>query len=271
MNVKDSTGHGASDSREAVSRPRRCWTGGCAGDGGGSERAHGTRRGAVATGPGHIARQVGAQYESALDAADLIVISPGVPTHLRPSTGSRSRSQVIGELELASTISDAPIMAVTGTNGKSTTVTLIGKFLQESGKRGVRRRKFGNRGQRGGPEPTITANSRKGRLQTLRLLVVEVSSFQLETIETFHPWIAAMLNVTVDHMDRYASVEDYVAAKARIFANQVGGDYALFNLDDARVARLRGRIKATVLGFDASRNPVCASRRRNVSWTVIGS
>ena len=79
--------------------------------------------------------------------------------------------------------------------------------------------------------------------------VLEVSSFQLETIEQFHPWIAAVLNVTLDHMDRYESVDDYVAAKANIFSNQVAGDYSLFNLDDVRVANLRGRTKATVLGF----------------------
>ena len=89
--------------------------------------------------------------------------------------------------------------------------------------------------------------------------VLEVSSFQLETIEQFHPWIAAVLNVTLDHMDRYASVDDYVAAKAHIFSNQVAGDYSLFNLDDVRVANLRGRTKATVLGF--SRTGSLHSRR----------
>jgi UDP-N-acetylmuramoylalanine--D-glutamate ligase len=76
-----------------------------------------------------------------------------------------------------------------------------------------------------------------------------VSSFQLETIETFHPWLASILNVTLDHMDRYNSVEEYVAAKARIFENQGHEDFALLNMDDDRVAGLRGRIKARVIGF----------------------
>jgi UDP-N-acetylmuramoylalanine--D-glutamate ligase len=78
---------------------------------------------------------------------------------------------------------------------------------------------------------------------------VEVSSFQLETVEQFHPWIAGILNVTVDHQDRYNSIEEYVAAKARIFENQTPSDYTLLNMDDPRVAALRSRVKARVLGF----------------------
>jgi UDP-N-acetylmuramoylalanine--D-glutamate ligase len=80
-------------------------------------------------------------------------------------------------------------------------------------------------------------------------LVVEVSSFQLETIDRFHPWIAALLNVTVDHQDRYESLDEYVAAKQRIFENQIASDFAVFNLDDDRVAALRHRVHATRLGF----------------------
>jgi UDP-N-acetylmuramoylalanine--D-glutamate ligase len=80
-------------------------------------------------------------------------------------------------------------------------------------------------------------------------LVVEVSSFQLETIDQFHPWIAALLNVTVDHQDRYESLDEYVAAKQRIFENQTASDFALFNLDDDRVAALRMRVLAKRLGF----------------------
>jgi UDP-N-acetylmuramoylalanine--D-glutamate ligase len=82
-----------------------------------------------------------------------------------------------------------------------------------------------------------------------------VSSFQLETIETFHPWVASVLNVTLDHMDRYKSVEDYVAAKARIFENQAPEDYAILNMEDERVARLRAGIKAKVLGFRRRAHP----------------
>ncbi len=83
--------------------------------------------------------------------------------------------------------------------------------------------------------------------------MVEVSSFQLETVEQFHPWIAAILNVTVDHQDRYDSLDEYVQAKSRIFANQTPSDYALFNLDDPRVAVLRQKVRARLLGFTRTR------------------
>lgn len=197
-----------------------------------------------------IAVRVGAEYESALDGADLVVISPGVPTQLDALNRVRARGvRVIGELELASRFVTAPIVAVTGTNGKSTTVTLIGKFLQESGKRAF---VGGNLGIAASEAALACVQAKPGSLSPYDYAVIEVSSFQLETTEQFHPWIASILNVTLDHMDRYASVDDYVAAKARIFANQTAGDHSLFNLDDARVAALRGRTKGSVLGFSRS-------------------
>ncbi len=197
-----------------------------------------------------IAVKVGAQYESALEGADLVVISPGVPTHLDALNRVRARGvRVVGELELASRFLSAPVVAVTGTNGKSTTVTLIGKFLQQSGKRAF---VGGNLGIAASEAALVSVQAKAGTAAPYDYVVLEVSSFQLETTEQFHPWIASILNVTLDHMDRYASVEDYVAAKANIFANQTAGDYSLFNLDDARVAALRERTKGTVLGFSRS-------------------
>ena len=194
-----------------------------------------------------IAIRVGAQYESALEGADLVVVSPGVPTQLDALNRVRARGvRVIGELELASRYVTAPVVAVTGTNGKSTTVTLIGKFLNESGKRAF---VGGNLGIAASEAALACVQAKPGHPAPYEYVVLETSSFQLETIEQFHPWIAAILNVTLDHMDRYSSVDDYVAAKARIFVNQTAGDYSLFNLDDARVAALRGDTKATVLGF----------------------
>jgi UDP-N-acetylmuramoylalanine--D-glutamate ligase len=195
-----------------------------------------------------IAIRVGAQYESALERADLIVISPGVPAHLDALNRAHARGvPVIGELELASRFLTAPVLAVTGTNGKSTTVTLIGKFLQEAGKRVF---VGGNLGIAASEAALACIQAQfEGSPPPYDYMVLEASSFQLETIEQFHPWIAAVLNVTLDHMDRYASVDDYVGAKANILSNQVAGDYSLFNLDDVRVASLRPRTKATVLGF----------------------
>jgi len=208
-----------------------------------------------------IAVQVGAGYESAIDRADLVVISPGVPTGLEAFDRVRARGgSVIGELELAARFLTAPVVAVTGTNGKSTTVTLIGKFLQESGKRAF---VGGNLGT-AASEAALASVQAPAGTAPYDYVVLEVSSFQLETIERFHPWIAAVLNVTLDHMDRYASVDDYVAAKARIFDNQTVGDYSLFNLDDIRVAALRGRTKGAVLGF--SRN---SAVHPDVSGTTV--
>jgi len=196
----------------------------------------------------HLGVTVGAGYESSLDEADLVVISPGVPYRLAPLEIVRRRGvKVISELELASRFIRCPLLAVTGTNGKSTTVTLIGKFLAESGKRAF---VGGNLGIALSEAAIEDFRARQaGKPSPFDYLVVEVSSFQLETIDRFHPWIAALLNVTVDHQDRYESLDEYVAAKQRIFENQIASDFALFNLDDDRVAALRHRVHATRLGF----------------------
>jgi len=193
-----------------------------------------------------IAVNVGQGYEDALAHADLVVISPGVPTELPSLARVRKRGvQVIGELELASRFLNAPILAVTGTNGKSTTVTLTGLLLKESGKHVF----VG--GNLGTPlsEAALTTLCNGSQPASYDYAVVEVSSFQLETIETFRPWVAALLNITPDHLDRYPSLDPYVAAKARIFENQGQEDYALLNLDDERVRGYRDRTKARVLGF----------------------
>ena len=191
---------------------------------------------------------LGSGYESALDTAELVVISPGVPYRMEALERVRRRGvKVVSELEIASRFLTAPILALTGTNGKSTTVTLIGKMLQQSG-----RRVFigGNLGTALSEAAAHTLQAaRSGQASPFDFLVVEVSSFQLETVEQFRPWIAAILNVTVDHQDRYDSIEEYIAAKNRIFENQTASDYALFNLDDARVAALRRGARACVLGF----------------------
>ena len=191
---------------------------------------------------------LGNDYESALSQAELVVISPGVPYRLEALERVRRRGvKVISELDLASRFLSAPILALTGTNGKSTTVTLIGKMLQESGKRVF---VGGNLGTAISEAAVQSLRAMKmGRPCPYDALVVEVSSFQLETVEQFHPWIAAILNVTVDHQDRYGSIDEYIAAKNRIFENQTPSDYALFNLDDARVAPLRRSARANVLGF----------------------
>ncbi len=196
----------------------------------------------------HVDVAVGAGYESSLHEADLVVISPGVPYRLAQLDAVRRRGvKVISELELASQFLRSPLLAVTGTNGKSTTVILIDKFLAESGKRTFVGGNLGTALSEAAVEDLRA--SQAGKPSPYDYLVVEVSSFQLETIDQFHPWIAALLNVTVDHQDRYESLDEYVAAKQRIFENQTASDFALFNLDDDRVAPLQRQVSAKRLGF----------------------
>lgn len=195
----------------------------------------------------------GSAHERALEGADLIVISPGVPSGLEILERARRRGvPVIGELELASGHVRAPIIAVTGTNGKSTTVTLLGKMLEE-GK--IRAFVGGNLGTplSEAAMADLRARAAGAPESPYQLVVSEVSSFQLETIERFHPWVAVVLNISRDHMDRYPSVEAYTEAKARIFLNQSDGDYALLNQDDAAWS-LRPRTRASLLGFSLTQS-----------------
>lgn len=191
---------------------------------------------------------LGSSYETALAAAELVVISPGVPYRMEALERVRRRGvKVVSELDLASRFIPVPILALTGTNGKSTTVTMIGKMLQASGKQVF---VGGNLGTAFSEAAIQSLRAmEEGRPCPYDAVVVEVSSFQLETIEQFHPWIAAILNVTVDHQDRYESVEEYIAAKNRIFENQIASDIALLNLDDPRVSTLRHGVKARTFGF----------------------
>lgn len=191
---------------------------------------------------------LGNSYETALTTAELVVISPGVPYRMEALERVRRRGvKVISELDLASRFMPVPILALTGTNGKSTTVTMIGKMLQACGKRVF---VGGNLGTAFSEAAIQSLRAMKeGRSSPYDAAVVEVSSFQLETVEQFHPWIAGILNVTVDHQDRYESIEEYIAAKNRIFENQTSSDLALFNLDDPRVSAVRHGVKARTFGF----------------------
>ena len=219
---------------------------------------------------------VGSGYERALESADLVVISPGVPYRLEALERVRRRGvTVISELELASRFISAPILAITGTNGKSTTVTLIGAMLEQQGKRVF---VGGNLGTALSEAAIRSVQAGRHSLaDPYDFLVVEVSSFQLETVERFRPWIAAILNVTVDHQDRYDSIEEYIAAKSRIFEHQTSTDYALFNLDDVRVAALRSGVQARVMGFTRAASlpsGVAAGTyldRQRIMTTVTGS
>ena len=189
--------------------------------------------------------RVGSDCGSSLQETDLVVISPGVPSRSPLLQAVRGRGvPVIGELELASWFLKAPVIAITGTNGKSTTVTLIGEMLARSGKRAF----VG--GNLGTPlSEAALATHKAGSVSPYDYIVAEVSSFQLETVRRFHPWCAAVLNISTDHMDRYDAPAAYAAAKARIFENQSGSDIALLNLDDTQVTAMRPKARARVVGF----------------------
>jgi UDP-N-acetylmuramoylalanine--D-glutamate ligase len=175
-----------------------------------------------------IALELGGHTAPTFANADLVVLSPGVPPDLPVVQAARARGvPVIGEIELAYRWLQGRVIAITGTKGKSTTTALTGRILERAG---FHVTVGGNIGS------PLSAQVGASTPETLH--VVEASSFQLEQIDTFHPWIAVMLNFSPDHLDRHPSVEAYGAAKARIFENQTAGDWAVINADDPGVLAL---------------------------------
>jgi UDP-N-acetylmuramoylalanine--D-glutamate ligase len=158
-------------------------------------------------------------YEQ-LDVPDLVIVSPGVPTnHPLLEQARQAGALVIGEIELAYRFCAAPIAAITGTNGKGSTTTMLRGMLQAGGLRA----------QAGGNIGAALTGFAEGDLQ---VLVAEVSSFQLETTDLFRPWAAILLNITPDHMNRYRDEAEYAAAKVRLFRNQTADDVAVLNVAD---------------------------------------
>ena len=174
-----------------------------------------------------------------LDQTDLVIVSPGVPTKSIPIRyADRRGAEVIGEVELAARFLRGRVVAITGTNGKTTTTTLIGNMLKDAG---LNVQVGGNIGT---PLVSMIDSSREDGWT-----VVEVSSFQLETIVDFHPEVAMVLNVTPNHMDRYDLLMDYAAAKHNIFRNQTQGDVAILNADDEIVSSWADGLRAHVVQF----------------------
>lgn len=166
---------------------------------------------------------LGGHDDAVFADADVIVLSPGVPP-LEAVTRAKARGvRVVGELELASWYVDAPVIAVTGTNGKSTVTTLLGEMLESSGYATFT---GGNLGVPWCEAVGTDATAANGRC------VIEVSSYQLEATERFKPAVAVWLNLTADHLDRYGTLAAYGAAKARIFLSQRPGDHAVVPADD---------------------------------------
>ncbi len=186
-----------------------------------------------------VAVETGGHGERTFRQQDLIVVSPGVPTNVPQLEQARAMGiPVIGEIELASRFLKGHIVAITGSNGKTTTTALAGDVIAWGG---YESQVGGNIGT---PAISLVHEATDDTYN-----VLEVSSFQLETIQRFHPEIAVVLNVTPDHLDRHGSFERYLAAKNRIFENQTAGDFAVLNADDAQASRLGEAIKAQVRWF----------------------
>jgi UDP-N-acetylmuramoylalanine--D-glutamate ligase len=184
-----------------------------------------------------IGYRLGGEDTNWLDGVDYVIPSPGVPMENELLKEAMARGiAVLSEIEFAFRFFGAPLVAITGTNGKSTTTTLIGEMLLAAGKKVFL---GGNLGT-----PFIGAATDKWDWG-----VVEVSSFQLEWVDEFRPQIALLLNVTEDHLDRYATFTDYCAAKERIFAAQTNDDVAILNRDDPLVWAMHERVRARVVSF----------------------
>lgn len=184
--------------------------------------------------------ELGCHSEDFIRRADMVVISPGVPSCAPPAAWAREFAKpVISEIELAAMLCPAEIIAVTGSNGKTTVTTLIGKILAESGKRVFVCGNIGN------PFCAEIEKMEKGDF-----VVLEVSSFQLETIKDFKPRIAVILNLTPNHLDRYNNIQEYLDAKKRIFVNQDINDYLVLNADDPLLTAAAIEAKSKVVFFN---------------------
>jgi len=203
-----------------------------------------------------VAIMVGEQAYRGIEEAELVVPSPGVPLTIPPLLRARERgARILSEIEIAYWLAPCPIIAVTGTKGKTTTTALIGALLNDEGRRAT---VGGNIGR-----PLIELADAATRDD---LLVAEVSSFQLEATERFRPQVAVLLNVSPDHLDRHENLRAYQEAKAKVFANQTSDDIAVINGDDPGAWEMRERTRARVWGYTAasmSRGASAASYRSN--------
>jgi len=182
---------------------------------------------------------LGRHDESDFTSANLIVVSPGVPQdHPLLAAARKAGTEIVSEIELAGRFITAPLVAITGTNGKTTTTTLTGEIFKDNGFRTYVGGNIGN------PLIELVESGEKAER-----VVAEISSFQLEWISTFQPKVAALLNLSEDHLDRYTSYQEYIAAKLRIFENQTADDFAVVNRDDALVWKHAQGLKAQIFPF----------------------
>ena len=182
---------------------------------------------------------LGANPDDIIEDMDILVMSPGVPTDLPFVNKARENNiPVIGEIELAYMFCKSPIIGITGTNGKTTTTTLVGDICKAY---------YNNTfvvGNIGNPFTDITLDTTNDGA-----VVAELSSFQLETIKEFTPKVSAVLNITPDHLNRHHTLENYIAAKERVFENQTADDYCILNYNDETTKAMANKTKAKVIFF----------------------
>ncbi len=189
--------------------------------------------------PGELVLELGGHRNQSFGTCDLIVVSPGVPLRLPEFEISRKAGiPIIAEIELAYRHLKGKIIGITGSNGKTTTTTLVSELLTGAGLSGHAA------GNIGTPLISFAAGSTPEDIYS-----VELSSFQLESVDQFRPAIGTILNLTPDHLDRYAGFEDYIEAKRRIFLNQRKTDFAVLNFDDARTASMAAAIQSAPVMF----------------------
>ena len=186
-----------------------------------------------------------AHPEDLLEGMDALIVSPGVPVEHPAIVRAKALGiEVMGEVEYAYRESKGLLLAITGTNGKTTTTTLVGEIFKNAGRR---THVVGNIGQPyTGAVPGMTEED---------VTVCEISSFQMETSDTFHPSVCAVLNISEDHLNRHGTMEKYIALKERIFENCVGDDVVVLNWEDPVTRDMANRVKCRVVWF-SSRNPV---------------
>jgi UDP-N-acetylmuramoylalanine--D-glutamate ligase len=187
-----------------------------------------------------ISLELGPHRQETFTSCDVIIVSPGVPVSTPALESARRKGiEVIGEIELAARYIMEPIVAITGTNGKTTTTTLVGEMLKASG---IEVYVGGNIG-----EPLIAYVDKGMRAE---VIVAEISSFQLDTTKTFCPRVGVLLNITEDHLDRYVDFEGYVRSKGKLFANQKISDVAILNQADDSIRSLVPSIQAAKFYFN---------------------
>jgi UDP-N-acetylmuramoylalanine--D-glutamate ligase len=192
-----------------------------------------------------VSLELGGHRQETFERADLVVLSPGVPDGAPLLGKARAAGvPVLGEMELAARLTKAPILAITGTNGKSTVTSFLGAVLQRAGLRVF----VG--GNLGTPLMALVAEGRD-----VDWAVLEVSSFQLDTIDTFSPKVSVILNITPDHLDRYPNFEAYAASKFRIMENQGPGQVAVLNDEDETIRALTPTSTASVLRYGVEGKP----------------